>query len=271
LKFLKLDTSYFKRKNDEVYILKESPFEELINFDLLSTLKNAILHKKIVDIFYFSDKKYRFLQAKPLKIVFAQNNWYLAVLTDDEINGGFKFLRINFIERIIEHSKTFKIPIEAKEFLRNFQTLFSGYVDDFYEVVVEIEPEIARHFKVKKFLPSQKILKENSDGSLKISYRINNENEILLLAKQWLPYFKILSPSLKFVPASLTTKGTFNFVSLTASTTPLANTSHLMIPPKILTNTALTFASSTRIRNASVTCSTLAPPPTSKKLAGSPP
>src|SRR5947199_383939 len=42
-----------------------------------------------------------------------------------------------------------------------------------------------------------------------------------------------------------------------------------MMPPKMFTSTALTFLSSSRMRKASVTCSTLAPPPTSRKFAGS--
>ena len=44
-----------------------------------------------------------------------------------------------------------------------------------------------------------------------------------------------------------------------------------MMPPKMLTSTAFTFLSESRMRKASVTCSVLAPPPTSRKLAGSPP
>ena len=44
-----------------------------------------------------------------------------------------------------------------------------------------------------------------------------------------------------------------------------------MMPPKMLTSTALTRGSARRMRNASVTWSLLAPPPTSRKLAGSPP
>jgi len=44
--------------------------------------------------------------------------------------------------------------------------------------------------------------------------------------------------------------------------------SHFMIPPKILTRTPLTCYIREQMRKASVTWSTLAPPPTSRKLAG---
>ena len=39
----------------------------------------------------------------------------------------------------------------------------------------------------------------------------------------------------------------------------------------MLMSTALTFLSAIRMRNAFLICSALAPPPTSRKLAGSPP
>ena len=58
--------------------------------------------------------------------------------------------------------------------------------------------------------------------------------------------------------------------SRTAVRMPLAMTSHFMMPPKMLTKIPPTFLSAHRILKASVTCSVLAPPPTSRKLAGSP-
>ena len=81
----------------------------------------------------------------------------------------------------------------------------------------------------------------------------------------------ILFPASTFVPSNLTTSGTFKPTSLTAATTPSAITSHLMIPPKIFTKIPLTFGSDVIILNASVTFSFVAPPPTSKKFAGSAP
>jgi hypothetical protein len=44
-----------------------------------------------------------------------------------------------------------------------------------------------------------------------------------------------------------------------------------MMPPKMLTRMAFTFGSLVRILSAVVTCSAVAPPPTSRKLAGEPP
>ena len=47
--------------------------------------------------------------------------------------------------------------------------------------------------------------------------------------------------------------------------------SHFMMPPKMLTKIPFTLGSAGMILNAAVTFSAVAPPPTSRKFAGSPP
>ena len=83
--------------------------------------------------------------------------------------------------------------------------------------------------------------------------------------------FKICLPSTSLVPFIRTTKGTCKLTALLAATTPLAMVSHFMMPPKMLTKMAFKFGFFNMILKASVTFSVVAPPPTSKKLAGSPP
>ena len=61
------------------------------------------------------------------------------------------------------------------------------------------------------------------------------------------------------------------FRSRAAATTPVASVSQRRMPPKILISTAFTCWSESRMRNAFLTCSALAPPPTSRKFAGLPP
>src|SRR5262249_2287874 len=79
---------------------------------------------------------------------------------------------------------------------------------------------------------------------------------------------RIFRPSSTLVPSRRATTGTWTPTWRTASTTPFASTSTRRMPPKMLISTALTLRSDTRMRNAAATCSALAPPPTSRKLAG---
>ncbi len=68
-----------------------------------------------------------------------------------------------------------------------------------------------------------------------------------------------------------TTMGTLTASSRAAATTPVASVSQRRMPPKILISTAFTALSESRMRNAFLICSALAPPPTSRKFAGLPP
>ena len=80
---------------------------------------------------------------------------------------------------------------------------------------------------------------------------------------------RICLPRSTLVPSRRTTRGTDSFTCRAASTTPWAMTSHFMIPPKMFTRIAWTFGLPSMSLNASVTFSVVAPPPTSRKFAGS--
>jgi len=194
LEFLEIDKTVIKKiVSEDIFKIKGSPVETFINIDMYKKIKRAIKYRKILDILYISDEKYEFKNIKPLKIIFAEGNWYLVALNDDNINNGFKFLRINFIKNIKEYSKTFKPVKEAEEFLDNFQSLFSRYKVKPFEVILEIDNEVKRYFKVKKFLPSQTIIDEN-DEFLTVKYYVTSEDEILMIVKKWLPFIRIKSP-----------------------------------------------------------------------------
>src|SRR5207245_1419090 len=78
-------------------------------------------------------------------------------------------------------------------------------------------------------------------------------------------------PSSTFVPASRTTSGTGTRTSRTACTTPWATQSQRLMPANTFTRIARTFWSESTRRNAAATRSGDAPPPMSRKSAGSPP
>src|SRR5690606_36123668 len=82
---------------------------------------------------------------------------------------------------------------------------------------------------------------------------------------------RIFLPNSTLVPSGRTTRGTLRPTSFTAATTPSAITSHFMMPPKMLTRMPLTAGSAVMILKAAVTFSFDAPPPTSRKFAGSAP
>jgi len=175
------------------YSVKQTPFEDFLKNDNLKTIKTAIKQQRYVNVEYRSDKLYIFKELKIIKIIFHEGNFYLATLSDEEaVNNGFKFLRLSFIQKVDLLSRTFHKDIKAEFFIKNFQTLFSYYDAPLYEVIVEINSEVERFFKQKKFLSSQKIVQEKP--ILRLSFQISNEMEILPLVKKWIPHIKIISP-----------------------------------------------------------------------------
>src|SRR6266850_6020607 len=82
---------------------------------------------------------------------------------------------------------------------------------------------------------------------------------------------RIFFPSATRLPSRRTTSGTFRLTAFEAFTKPSAITSHSMMPPKMFTRIAFSDGLRSMILNASVTFSVVAPPPTSRKLAGLPP
>src|SRR5690606_17909290 len=97
-----------------------------------------------------------------------------------------------FVDKIDLYATTFKKEYEAEDFLKKFQTLFSNYKKEPFEVVLKIDESVKRFFINKKFLSSQTIL-ENKDDLI-VSFKVTNSMEILPLVKKWLPNIKIVSP-----------------------------------------------------------------------------
>src|SRR5690606_21665480 len=80
-----------------------------------------------------------------------------------------------------------------------------------------------------------------------------------------------LRPCSTLVPSRRAMTGTVQPTSLTALMMPSAMRSLRTMPPKMLTRMAFTLGLARMILKASLTRSALVPPPTSRKLAGSPP
>jgi len=184
-----------KKDVKQCYHISQRPIESL-DTKHLPLIKEAISSRRRISLTHTDrdniTRNYKDL--KPIKIIFAQGNWYLGAITEDEQNGGFRFLRINFIDEFTLHPQTFHRDIEAETFIQNFQSLFQDYKTPLYEVTILIDSYVARYFKVKVHLKSQKIIEEKPNGDLLVSYMINNEMEILPIIKQWLPHIRILSP-----------------------------------------------------------------------------
>jgi predicted DNA-binding transcriptional regulator YafY len=184
-----------KKDATTIYSIQENPMENLQNTKFFEQIKEAVIRRRYCDILYHETETKELLDVQPHKILYANNNWYIAAMTKNyKMNGGFKLFRINYIKKFTLKSKTFHTDIQVQRFITSMQSLFENYNTPQYEVIIHANKEVARYFKVKKYLSSQKIVQE-IDGALTLSFMINNDMELIPLIRRWIPHLKVLSPA----------------------------------------------------------------------------
>ncbi|QKE28344.1 transcriptional regulator (WYL domain) [Arcobacter acticola] len=180
------------------YEFKNKPFENFKSDNvLLKELESKIKHQKYINIQYEINEKINKFEVKPYKIVFINENFYLACEIEHEILE-FAMYRLSKIKSIEDTSKTFHKNIEIEDFIKDMQTPFSIYRRDYKKhlitVVLEVDKSKAFYFESKKYLKSQEILEKKDNGNLLIKYKITQEMEIEELIKKWIPFIKIIKP-----------------------------------------------------------------------------
>ena len=187
-------------KNDEnIFLFKNSIMEELQGEKekaIFKKLKSAIANFEYRDIVYHYDETTTHKNAKCIKLVFMDNNWYL-ILVDEE--KRLLFRRLSFIKEVHYSSKTAFHKKDIKEyldFLKTVQNAMTLYGIKPKIATIRATPMIAKYFEkdMKKFLPSQKFKKKLADGSVLFTLTYTQELEILPFVQKWLPDLVIIEP-----------------------------------------------------------------------------
>ena len=198
----KSDQSIIKNKLHElgnVYEFKNKPFESKKgDYEIFKKLESSIRFHKIIILNYQDrDRVIQITGVKPYKIVFMNENFYLACEVDSE-EFEFTPFRISKIVDVIDSSDTFYHNPDIQDFISDMQTPFSKYRRQYRKYLIDVKLEVdsskAFYFKSKKYLKSQKILETKENGNLIISYRVTQERELDDLIKRWLPNIKVLEP-----------------------------------------------------------------------------
>lgn len=185
-------------KSKECYEFISKPYEsQKGDTQLFKDLEKAIIYKHTITVGYKTDNGTVKYELKPYKIVFMNENFYLASENPDE-NYLFTMLRIAQIESVELKKETFYHDYDIKEFIKHIQTPFSRYTPQFknhlIKIVVKVDRAKAKFFKLKKHFPSQKILEEGSDGSLLLSFEVTQELEVESFIKSWTPHLRVIEP-----------------------------------------------------------------------------
>ena len=189
-------------KEDEgIFVFKSTPFEELENPEqktIFAQLKKAVKNHEYRTIIYQKNETEELKDLKCLKLVYMNNNWYLA--TEDDARY-FRFLRLSFMQKIkyaSEGRTTFQ-PSRVEEYNTYFASLQNAMTlvgKPFETAMLKVSPRVALYFEegMKPFFPSQKYVRTEEDGSIVMRIEYTQPLEILPFVKQWQPDITILSP-----------------------------------------------------------------------------
>lgn len=187
------------RRDADIFLFKSNPFENFEDEEhkkLFNIAKEAVKNREYRNIDYRYPKKEEMLNdCKLLKMIFMNNNWYLAI---EDSSDELHFLRFSFI-RSIGYSK--KVGYQ-KKVLEKYDSFFKMLQNPmtlnqpFEAARILASEKVAFYFKegMKPFFPSQKFIRENDDGSVELSINFTQALEILPFIKQWQPDLTILSP-----------------------------------------------------------------------------
>ena len=192
--FKKLE--YQTIKEDNIYLFKNSIFEEVEDTQTFNILKQAIIDHEYRDI-QFKDQE-TFMTIKPIKLVFTDNNWYLAYVDESDL---LLLGRVNFIDKIvysrdkITYQKS-TVEKHLKNLIHNLQNANTRFDREKQTATLKASPSIAKYFdkNMKKFLSSQKFLRKEDDGSIIFTVEYTHDLEILPFVQKWLPDLIVLEP-----------------------------------------------------------------------------
>ncbi len=183
---------------NNIYEFKNKPFENAkSDSKIFKILERNIKNQKCSIIEYPNLGKLTKIEVKPYRILFINENFYLACEIEHE-DYSFSMYKISKIKTIEDTSRTYHRNYDIDNFIKDIQTPFSRYTPNYKEHLIDIKLEVSSKkvffFKSKRYLKSQNIDEVKDDGSLIVSYRVTQEMEVEDLIKRWIPHVKVLEP-----------------------------------------------------------------------------
>ncbi len=160
-------------------------------YPFMNDLKAAVNQHKKCEVHYVTEDKDKRFIIHPLKVIFFDGFWYLLVRTDDD--ERIIRLRLECIREIRLETKKFEVPGNLKAMLdESVNIWFSDQRNK--KVLLKVDKEAARFFRTKKYLPLQKITKQNKDGSMLVEAMVAQDMEALPTILLWIPYVRVIRP-----------------------------------------------------------------------------
>lgn len=172
------------------YNIKPEGYEEMNkDSDIANKIEDAIAKRNLSKV--TSNDIVSVVQ--PYKVVAFDGIWYL--LAKDMADKKMKTYLVSYIQEFRASTKVFSTKyVDIDALLENVHTAWFEDGNSF-DVKVKVKKEIAHYFKLKKHLTSQEIEKENSDGSIIVTFSVSSDEDVDNLIKAWLPHIEVISPT----------------------------------------------------------------------------
>ncbi len=171
------------------YFINHGSMEDInINSKIHKKLRRAIENRQIV-LIGFDNKS---IEVEPYKLANFDGFWYL--FAKETNTAKIKTYRLYKINDVKESSKRYETSYRQIDSI--LENVHSAWFEDgeAYEIVIKVYQNIAHFFKYKKFLQSQKIVKEYENGDLLVSFEVTHDEDIDNIIKSWLPDIEVCSP-----------------------------------------------------------------------------
>ena len=171
------------------YQIKPEGFESInMDSELLNKIEDAITKRNISKV----QSNSLISVVEPYKVVAFDGLWYL--FAKDTTDNKVKTYLVSKIEEFRATTKVYSSEHQDVEaMLSNVHTAWFEDGNSF-EVKVKVKAKIAHFFKLKQHLASQKLVKENKDGSIIITFNVSTDEDVDNLIKAWLPHIEVIKP-----------------------------------------------------------------------------
>lgn len=180
----------FDSSTQSALLVKGHSYEDLAGKEpLFKELEKAILNKNKIEFGYRKGgilKQYD--SVDPYKLINNKGIWYL-VCRDDGKLKTFSFSKIQTLKQL---DGQFQHDPSIETLLAEDDSVWIG--EDTKEVVLKVSQVVADYFKRRKLIANQIIEKELEDGSLIISSKVADHNQIIPIVRYWIPNIRIISP-----------------------------------------------------------------------------
>ena len=175
-------------------IIMPRPGKGLDITKLIPDAETAILERRKIRVDYLKNGALTSRTLSPLKLLV--DNGFYYILAMGAKKGEYVKFRLDKIKTIELMPETFTPPANIAKAIEAATSVWGAMPAKDRKIVMRLKvaPSAADFFRKKEIFPLQKIVKENSDGSILLESRLAQFMEAIPTILNWIPDIEVLEP-----------------------------------------------------------------------------